>query len=95
MDVKEELRKLEQRRQNYLSIVQDSGRKRSEREMAQGDLEMVETKLAELRKRMSTENDEPLCDIGGNRSRHGHLRSRSGLAIIVGASGLSLSDPGP
>jgi hypothetical protein len=53
MDVKEDLRKLEQRRQNYLSIVQDLGRKRFEREMAQGDLEMVETKIAELRKRMS------------------------------------------
>lgn len=28
-------------------------------------LELVETKIAELRKRMSTENDEPLFDIGG------------------------------
>jgi uncharacterized protein YceH (UPF0502 family) len=65
MDVKEELRKLEQRRQNYLSIVQDSRRERFEREMAQGDLELVQTKIAELQERMSTENDEPLFDIGG------------------------------
>jgi hypothetical protein len=65
MDAKEELRKLEQRRQNYLSIVQDPSGKRFEREMAQGDLEMVETKIAELQKRTSTEDDEPLFDIGG------------------------------
>jgi hypothetical protein len=65
MDAKEELRKLEQRRQNYLSIVQDPSRKRLEREMAQGDLKLIETKIAELRTRMSTENDEPLFDIGG------------------------------
>ncbi len=65
MDVKEELRKLEQRRQNYLSIVQDPSRKRFEREMAQGDLELIETKIVELRKRMSAENDEALFDIGG------------------------------
>jgi hypothetical protein len=65
MDAKEELRKLERLRQNYLSIVQDPGRKRLEREMAQGDLELVETKITELRKRKSTENDEPLFDIGG------------------------------
>ena len=95
MDVKEELRELEEQRQNYLSIVQDPGRKRSEREMAQADLELVETKIAELRKGVSTENDEPLFDIWGNRSPHGHSRSRSGLAIIVGAAGLSLPDPGP
>ena len=65
MDVKEELRKLEQRRQNYLTLAQDPRRKRFEREMAQGDLELVETKIAELRKGMSTENDEPFFDIGG------------------------------
>ncbi|MGB2887680.1 MAG: hypothetical protein WBC04_08300 [Candidatus Acidiferrales bacterium] len=63
--INEGLRKLERRRQNYLSIVQDPSRKRFEREMAQGDLELMETKIAELRKRMSTENDEPLFDIGG------------------------------
>jgi hypothetical protein len=65
MGAKEELRKLEQRKQNYLSIVQDHNRKRFEREMAQSDLELIQTKIAELRKRMSTENDEPLFDIGG------------------------------
>jgi hypothetical protein len=65
MDVNEELRKLEERRQNYLSIVQDPGRKRFDREVAQGDLEQVETKLAELRKRLSTENDEDQFDTGG------------------------------
>ncbi|MFY9531113.1 MAG: hypothetical protein WAR24_19580 [Candidatus Acidiferrales bacterium] len=63
--INEGLRKLERRRQNYLSIAQDPSRKRFEREMAQGDLELMETKIAELRKRMSTENDEPLFDIGG------------------------------
>ena len=65
MDLEEELRKLEERRQNYLSIVQDASRKRFEREMAQGDLERVETKIAELRKRLSTEDDEPQFDTGG------------------------------
>jgi hypothetical protein len=65
MDVNEELRKLEERRQNYLSIVQDPGRNRFDREVAQGDLEQVETKLAELRKRLSTENDEDQFDTGG------------------------------
>ena len=65
MDVNEELRKLEERRQNYLSMVQDTGRKRFDREVAQGDLEQVETKLAELRKRLSTENDEDQFDTGG------------------------------
>jgi len=65
MDVNEELRKLEERRQNCLSIVQDPGRKRFDREVAQCDLEQVETKLAELRKRLSTENDEDQFDTGG------------------------------
>ena len=65
MDVEEELRKLEERRQNYLSILQDVSRKRFEREMAQGDLELVETKIARLRKRLSTEDDEPQFDTGG------------------------------
>ena len=65
MDIQEELRKLEQRKQNYLSIAQDPGRKRLEREMAQRDLERVETKIAELQTRMSTEDDELLFDIGG------------------------------
>ncbi len=65
MDVNEELRKLEERRQNYLSIVQDPGRKRFDREVAQGDLEQVESKIAELRKRLSTENDEDQFDTGG------------------------------
>jgi hypothetical protein len=65
MGVNEELRKLEKRRQDYLSIVQDPGRKRFDREVAQGDLEQVETKLAELRKRLSTENDEDQFDTGG------------------------------
>ena len=65
MDVNEELRNLEERRQNYLSIVQDPGRKRFDREVAQGDLEQVESKIAELRKRLSTENDEDQFDTGG------------------------------
>ena len=65
MDVNEELRKLEERRQNYLSILQDPGRKRFDREVVQGDLEQVETKIAELRKRLSTENDEDQFDTGG------------------------------
>ena len=56
---------MEERRQNYLPIVQDPRRKRFEREMAQRELELVETKIAGLRKRISTENDEPLFDIGG------------------------------
>ena len=65
MDVKDELRKLEQRRQKYLSIVHDPRRKRFDREMARGDLELVETKIAELRKRIPGEEDEHLFDIGG------------------------------
>jgi hypothetical protein len=65
MDINEELRKLEERRQNYLSILQDPGRKRSDREVAQGDLEQVETKIAELRMHLSTENDEDQFDTGG------------------------------
>lgn len=48
-----------------MSIVQDPGRKRFDREVAQGDVEQVESKLAELRKRLSTENDEDQFDTGG------------------------------
>lgn len=65
MDVKDELRELEQRRLKCLSIVHDPRRKRFDREMARGDLELVETKIAELRKRIPGEEDEPLFDIGG------------------------------
>jgi hypothetical protein len=65
MDVIEELRKLEERRKNYLSIVLDPGRKRLDREVAQVDMEQVETKIAELRRNLSKEKDEDHFDTGG------------------------------
>ncbi len=65
MEATDKLRELEQRRQQYLSILHDSGRKSLEREVAQRELQQVETKITELHKSMSTEDDEPLFDIGG------------------------------
>ena len=64
MDVQNELRQLGQRRQAYLSTVQDPSRTRVEREVALGDLELAEAKIAALRKSASTK-DESLFDIGG------------------------------
>ena len=64
MDIGDEVRQLEQRRQAYLSTVQGPSKNRLDREVALGDLELVEAKIAKLRKPMSTE-DEPQFDMGG------------------------------
>ncbi len=50
MDVQDELRQLEKRRQAYLSTVQDPSTTRVEREEALGDLQLTEAKIAELGK---------------------------------------------
>ncbi len=65
MEARDKLRELEQRRHQYLSIVHDSGRKSFEREVAQRDLEQVESKITELNEHMPAEDDESLFDIGG------------------------------
>jgi len=51
-DDKEELRKLEERRRKYESIVNDSRRKKFDRDMAQGDLDEVNIKIADLIKKI-------------------------------------------
>jgi len=48
MDVQNELRQLEERRQVYLSTMQDASRTRFQREEALGDLELTEAKIAKL-----------------------------------------------
>jgi hypothetical protein len=64
MDVQDELRKLEERRQVYLSTVQDPSRTRFQREEALGDLELTEAKIAKLG-RLRFTPDEHQFDIGG------------------------------
>ena len=64
MDVQDELRQLEERRQVYLSTVQDPGTTRVQREEALGDLELTEAKIAKLGKPGFT-TDEHQFDIGG------------------------------
>jgi hypothetical protein len=55
MDHKEELRQLEERRQKYLSVVNDSRRKKFDRDMAQADLDGVNVKIAALKKKLESE----------------------------------------
>lgn len=64
MDVQDELRRLEERRQVYLSTVQDPSKTRIQREEALGDLELTEAKMARLGKARFT-RDEHQFDIGG------------------------------
>ena len=64
MDVQDELRKLEERRQLYLSTVQDPSSTRLQREEALGDLERTEAKIAKLGKSRFTP-DEYQFDIRG------------------------------
>lgn len=54
-DDKEELRKLEERRRKYESIVNDSRRRKFDRDMAQGDLDEVSIKIADLIKKIGTD----------------------------------------
>ena len=63
MDVQDRLRQLEERRQVYLSTVQDPSITRFQREEALGDLELTEAKIAKLGKPRFT--DEHQFDIGG------------------------------
>ncbi len=64
MDVRDDLRHLEQQRQTYLSTVQEPSRTRFEREVTLGDLEVVEGKIAKLRKPEFAQ-DEAQFDLGG------------------------------
>jgi hypothetical protein len=48
MDVQDERRQLEERRQAYLSTVQDPSTTRVQREEALGDLQLTEAKIAKL-----------------------------------------------
>ena len=64
MDGQNELRKLEERRQVYLSTVQDPSSTRLQREEALGDLELTEAKIAKLKKPRCTP-DEHQFDMGG------------------------------
>ena len=64
MDVQDELRRLEERRQVYLSTVQDPSKTRLQREEAVGDLELTEARIAKLGKTRFTA-DEHQFDIGG------------------------------
>jgi len=48
MDVQDELRQLEERRQAYLSTVRDPSTTRVQREEALGDLQLTEAKIAKL-----------------------------------------------
>jgi hypothetical protein len=64
MDVQDELRQLEKRRQVYLSTVQDPGSTRSQREEALGDLDLTEAKIAKIRTPRFTPDEHPF-DIGG------------------------------
>jgi len=64
MDVQDELRQLEERRQTYLSTVQDPSSTRVQREEALGDLELTEAKITKLGKPRCTP-DEHQLDVGG------------------------------
>ncbi len=64
MDVQDELRQLEERRQVYLSTVQDPSTTRVQREEAIGDLERTEAKIAKLGKLRLTPDEHPF-DLGG------------------------------
>jgi hypothetical protein len=64
MDVQDELRQLEERRQAYLSTVQDPTTTRVQREEALGDLQLTEAKIAKLGKPRCTP-DEDQFDMGG------------------------------
>lgn len=64
MELQDELRQLEERRQVYLSTVQDPSRTRVQREEALGDLELTEAKIAKLGKPRFTP-DEHQFDTGG------------------------------
>jgi hypothetical protein len=64
MDLQDELRQLEKRRQVYLSTVQDSSTTRVRREEAIGDLQLTEAKIAKLRGSQFTP-DEHQFDLGG------------------------------
>jgi hypothetical protein len=63
MGVQDELRQLEERRQMYLSTVQDPSTTRVQREEALGDLELTEDKIAKLGKRCTP--DDHQFDLGG------------------------------
>jgi hypothetical protein len=63
MDVQDELRQLEERRQMYLSTVQDPSTTRVQREEAIGDLERTEAKIAKLGKRCTPYDHQ--FDLGG------------------------------
>jgi len=64
MDVPDELRQLEERRQVYLSTLQDPSTTRVQREEALGGLELTEAKIAKLGKARFAP-DEHQFDIGG------------------------------
>jgi hypothetical protein len=64
MELQDELRRLEKRRQVYLSTVQDPSTTRVQREEALGDLELTEAKIAKLGKARFIA-DEHQFDIGG------------------------------
>jgi hypothetical protein len=51
----EELKQLEERKRNYESIVNDSRRKKFDRGMAQGDLDQVNVKITDLKKKIESE----------------------------------------
>jgi hypothetical protein len=58
MGDKEELAKLQERKRNYESIVNDSRRKKFDRDMAQGDLDGVNMKIADLKKKIEAESEK-------------------------------------
>ena len=64
MDVENELRQLEKRRQVYLSTVQDPSATRVQREEAFGDLALTESKIAKLGQAGCTP-DAHQFDLGG------------------------------
>ena len=64
MDVQNELRQLEKRRQVYPSAVQDLSTTRVQREEAFGDLALTEAKIAKLGKAGCTPDDHQF-DLGG------------------------------
>jgi hypothetical protein len=64
MDTQDQLRQLEERRQVYLSTVQDPSTTRVQREEALGDLQLTEAKIAKLRGSQFTP-DEHHFDLGG------------------------------
>jgi hypothetical protein len=64
MDVQDKLRQLEERRQMYLSTVQDPTTTRVQREEAVGDLERTEAKIAKVKETLCTPNEHQF-DMGG------------------------------